>query len=127
MRDMHISHDPVVIADTCNTTTITRTAVNGAEFTDGIAITNDKFRALTGKFLVLWIIADRGKLKYSVVGTNTGRPLDHNMRANDSTGTDFNLRANNRERTYADIASKSGGWIYNCAFVDQIRLPVTHT
>ncbi len=102
MRQVHISHDPVVIAHARHTCIARRTYVEGAKLADGIAITNDKLAGLASIFLVLGNGAQRVELEDTVITTNGGVAFNDAVRANGGACTHLHVRANDRVRTYTD-------------------------
>jgi hypothetical protein len=58
VRNVHISHDPIVITQLRNAIVLRRTGVNRSELANGIAITDLQAGWFTAVFHVLWRAAD---------------------------------------------------------------------
>src|SRR5690606_34066547 len=93
VRDMHVSHDPVVAAQARDATVLYRTKVDGDEFTDRVAVADDQLRRFARVLLVLRRSANGSELEDMVVATDGGVTFDHDMRANTRTGADLYVRA----------------------------------
>ena len=106
MRHMHISHDPVVIADLGEGLVLHRARVEGSELANGVAVTDDQSRGLAFVLLVLWVSTQGRKLEDLVVTTDGGVPLDHTVRTNAGAFTDTHVRTNGRERPHSDGVSQ---------------------
>jgi hypothetical protein len=120
MGHMHISHDPVVVANPCNAGILACASVQSAELTDRIVIANFQPRRFPVVFLILGSLANRTELKKSVASPDTGmRPYDH-MGTDARTGTDFSIRTDNCVRAYLDVSGKISPrinycrWMYSC-------------
>ena len=80
MREMNVSHDPVIVAHAGDAGIAGRADVERAKLTDGVSITNHQLTGLTGILFVLRNSANRVELKNFVVTPYGGVTLDHAMR-----------------------------------------------
>src|SRR5688572_15284998 len=78
---MHIRHDPVVIAQPGDPGVLYRATVKGAEFAYGIPIADFEPSRLSCIFLVLRRLAQRYELKNPVVTADAGTAGNHRVRA----------------------------------------------
>jgi hypothetical protein len=69
------------------------------------------------KFKILGIFTDGSKLEYTVIAADRRRPLDNNMRTDNSAGFYLDLRAHNTVWTYFNIVSDHGRFINDRGFV----------
>ena len=67
VRDMSVSHDPIIIANTCASPLLHSATIDCAKLTNRISITNREFRFLPCILLILWIITNRRKLKDVII------------------------------------------------------------
>ena len=81
VRDVHVGHDPVVVADARRAAALAGAAVDGDELADHVAIADDEFAVLAAEFLVLRDRADRGELEDAVVAADARRAFDDDVRA----------------------------------------------
>ena len=93
MRDMHIGHDPVVIADARDAPALDRASIQRAVLTNDITGANLKPGLFARKLFVLRCTANRAERVDFAIGANMRRPFDNDVRAD--------LRA----RIYTDIIS----------------------
>src|SRR3546814_7319813 len=73
MRQMHISHDPVIVSHAGDTDILAGSDIESNEFAYRVAIADFQPRRFAGVFFVLRCSADRCKLKNRVVATDTDR------------------------------------------------------
>jgi uncharacterized protein (DUF2336 family) len=80
MRQMHIGHDPVVVAQASDAGILRGAAIEGAELPDRVAspISVGRF---AGVFLVLRLFADGAELEDAIVAAHAGVPGQHDMGA----------------------------------------------
>ena len=81
MRDMHIGHDPVVIADARDAPALDRASIQRAVLTNDITGANLKPGLFASKLFVLRCTANRAERVDFAIGTDVSRPFDHDMRA----------------------------------------------
>ena len=118
VREMHISHHPVVVAETGDAGVLHGTEIERAEFADRIAIADFKPRGLPRILLVLRCCTDRRKLKDAVVAADLGVPADDRMRADRGTRTDFDMCADDSIRTDLDVGCKLCAGFNNCGWMN---------
>ena len=94
MAQMHVSHDPVVVAQTGHAHILRGTDIEGAEFADGVVIADFQPGRLTGVFLVLRNGTQRAELENAVVLADAGMPFNHHVRTYPGTAVDGYIRAN---------------------------------
>jgi hypothetical protein len=120
VRKMHISHDPVVVAQTRDAGILRRAAIERAEFANRVAITDLEPGRLTCVFLVLRRFAERHELEYAVVAPDAGMAGDDRMRTDAGAGADLDVLADHRISANFDIFGKlragmdNGGGMYHC-------------
>src|SRR6056297_3579497 len=106
---MAVGHDPVLVTQTRDAAAIGGTAVDGDEFSDGVVVTNLKGRCFAGKFLVLRFLTDGGKLKDSIVGTQTRAACNDYVRANPAAAAQLDFRTNDAVGAHFDVFGELGG------------------
>ena len=79
MRNMAISHYPVVVSDPGVAKILNRPAVDRAALANRIPVPDLETGRLCCVLLVLRIIPDRTELKYSVVTADPGLPADNDV------------------------------------------------
>ena len=75
VRQVHIGHQPVVVADAGHASVPGGTDVEGAELAHGVAVADHQLTGLTGIFFVLRNRAERVELEDAVVPADRGVPL----------------------------------------------------
>ena len=100
VRQMHISHEPVIASHTRHTRVARRTDVEGTKLSDDVSVTNDQFARFTRVFFVLRNGPQGRELENPVVLTNGGVPFDHAVRSNRRSGPDFDVGTNHRIGAY---------------------------
>jgi hypothetical protein len=80
VRNMHIRHDPVVVAQAGNAYILRSSQIEGTEFANCVSIPYLKARRLAGVFLVLWYFANGTELKNTVVAPDPGMSGNDDMR-----------------------------------------------
>jgi len=93
MRNMNISHDPVVAAYLCDALITRRTNVDGAKLANGVAVANVQSARFTRIFFILRNRTDGVELKNFVVGTDNGVAFNHAVRTNRGARADLDMRA----------------------------------
>src|SRR6185312_6661462 len=126
MRDVHVGQHPVVVAQAGDAAAAARTAVDGDEFADQVAVADDELGALAGEFLVLWITTERGELGDAVVAAYARRALDHDVGANDRALADFHFGAKDAVGTNTDVLADHGRRVDLCAGVDHWAFLAAH-
>jgi len=107
MRNVHISHQPVVIADSGQTLLLCRAPVDRTEFANGVVIAYFQPRCLAAILLVLWNLTDGCELVDPVVAADPRFALDHRMRPNRRARANLDIAIDNRVRTHLDIVRKA--------------------
>jgi len=102
MRDMHISHQPVVVPQAGNTASLSRTPVKRTVLPNSVAVSNNQAGLFTRIFFILWILTNRSKLKNMVALANNGRTLDHTMRTYNRIRSNLNVVFDDRIRAHSD-------------------------
>jgi hypothetical protein len=96
MRQMHVGHDPIVVAQPRYTGVLHGSAIKRAKFAYRVAVTDFEARRLAGVFLVLGFGTQRDELEYPVIASDTRVARDNRMRTDAATGADFDVFADNR-------------------------------
>ena len=86
VRQVHVGHDPVVVAHPGHAGVAGRADVEGAELADRVAVADDQFAGLARVLLVLRDRAERVELENAVVAADGRVALDHAMRADGRAG-----------------------------------------
>ena len=94
MRNVHVGHDPVVIAHARHACVAGAADVQGAKLADGVAVTNEQLARLTRVFFVLRNGAYRVELENLVVFTNSGVAFNDAMRTDTRVCTNAHMGAN---------------------------------
>jgi hypothetical protein len=79
VRDMHVRHNPVVVADDRFASILHRPAADGTEFADRVAVADRQLRWLVSILFILRVITYRGELVDVIVLADRRRAIDHNM------------------------------------------------
>lgn len=122
VSDVTVSHNPIIITHSGDSSPGNGTAVDGDVFADGVARTDFKPGALTLEFLVLGYFANGGELKDPIVSTDPCRPLYDDMRPDPSPGLDLHVRTYDRIRANHDIMGKLRRRGDNGAGVDHVQI-----
>jgi hypothetical protein len=118
VSNVHVGHDPVVVADPGYAAILHRAATEGAVFTDHIVIAYFQGGGLAGVFFVLGITTDGSEGIDLVVATNVGGARNHCVRTNLTAGTDFYIGADDGEGSNTHVVSEPGGGVDNGLGVD---------
>ena len=92
VRDVHVGHDPVVVADARRAAAFAGAAVQRDELADQVAIADDQLALFAAEFLVLRDRADRGELEDAVVAADARRAFDDDVRADRRAFADLDVR-----------------------------------
>ena len=95
MRQMDVSHDPVVVTQTGDSFVLNRSQVEGTEFANGVAIADFQFRLFPCIFFVLRHTAQRCELENAIVFADSGMSFNNDMRTNPRTCPDFDIGTDN--------------------------------
>ena len=102
MRNVHVGHDPVVVADTRHANVLRGAEVEGAELADRVALADLEPRRLAGVFLVLRHRAERAELEDAVVAADRRVAFDDAVRADARALVDAHVRTNDGVGVDAD-------------------------
>src|SRR5689334_16717616 len=80
VRDVHVSHDPVVVADARDPGVLRRAAVERAILPDGVAVADLQRGRLPRVFLVLRRPSEHAESENAVLRSYAGSSLDHDVR-----------------------------------------------
>ena len=122
MRQVHVGHDPVVIAHARHTGIAGRADVERAKLTNGIAVANDQLAGLTRVLFVLRDCADGVELKDLIVAPDGGVAFENAVRAYGRAGTDAHVRPDDGVRTNADRAVQLCAGIHQRCGMDDSHL-----
>ena len=104
MRDVHVGHEPVAIADLGECAAAFGAAVDGDEFADGVAVADAGDGGFALVLLVLGGDAYGAEGIKNVVGTDDGVPIDVVVRHEASAGADFDIGTDDAVR--ADLGGR---------------------
>ena len=108
VRDMHVGHDPVVVADAGHARVLYGSGVERTVFADGVAVADGQFGRLAAVFFVLRLFAERTELEYPVAATDPRPTGNHHMRADPGVVADFDVLADDGIRS--PTPSRAAGW-----------------
>src|SRR5690606_36170660 len=103
VRDVHVSHDPVVVADHGFARVLHRPAADRAVLANGVAVADREARRLARVFLVLRIVADGGELVDAIVPADHRRTLDHDVSGDPRAAADAHVVADDRVGADLDV------------------------
>ncbi len=106
MRNMHVGHDPVVVAQNGLSPVLHGAATDRTELANRVAITDDQVGGFVGVFLVLRVVADRSELIDVIVLADLCRPIDDDMTVDASTACNFYIVTDNGIRTDDDVVRR---------------------
>ena len=127
VRDMHVGHDPVVVANRGHAAILHRAQVKGAKLANGVAVADLQTGRFAGIFLVLRHFTQRAELEDAVVAPDTGMAPDHAMRSDDRVVTNLDVRTDDRIGADLDIGADFGARIDQGSRVDHVRDPAWRT
>ena len=93
MRDVTVSHDPVIVANNRLTDILGRAATDSTKFANRIPITDAETCRLTGVLLVLRVITDRRKLIDMIIFAYFRRAVDHDVAVDPCTAVYLDMIA----------------------------------
>ena len=116
VRNVHVGHDPVVVADTGHAGILDGAQVEGAELTDGVAVADHQPGGFTRVFFVLRHSAQGVELEDPVVCADAGVAFDHAMCAHGGACADGHMGADDGIRPHGNrrvqvraLCNDSGG------------------
>jgi len=101
VRQMHIGHDPVVVAHRGHGPVARRADVEGAKLADRVAVPNHQLTRLIVVLLVLGHSTQGVELKDSIVAADRGVAFDHAVAGHGGSSTDAHMRADHGVRPHA--------------------------
>ena len=119
MREVHVGHDPVVIANHCLGHIARRADVEGAKLPYGVSVSDDQFARLTGVLFVLRYSTQGVELEDAIVLADGGVPLNDAMAGYVGACINLHMRANDGVGPYPDTAVKLGCWIDNGGWMNE--------
>lgn len=122
VRDVHIGHDPVVVADGRDADILRRAGMDRGEFADGVAVTDDQPGRLVAVLHVLRTTAHRGEVADAVVAAQRGMALDHGMVTDVRPRIDAHVRADHGEGADFDVRGQFGLRVDHRSRVDLLNL-----
>src|SRR3569623_1752617 len=108
VSEVHVGHDPIVVADPGDAAALFGAAIEGAEFADDVAVAVLEQSGFATVFLVLRHLAERRELENFIVAADARRAIDDDMRPHLGTGADDHIRADDGERPDVDIRRQLG-------------------
>ena len=96
VRHVHVSHDPVLVADRGHTPIPHGAAIETAILANGVAITDREARRFTLIFFVLIGFTQRDKMKNAIVAADAGMPGDDIVMADAGIVADFHIAIDDR-------------------------------
>jgi hypothetical protein len=103
VREMHVGHDPVVVADPRHARVLGCAAIKGAKFAYRVVVADFEPRRLAVVFFVLRHLSQRHELVNAVIGADPGMPGYDRVRADAAARSDFKMLAYDRIRTNFDV------------------------
>src|SRR5690606_20925995 len=100
MGDMHIGHDPVVVAEPRHAYVLGGAGIDGDIFAHHVAVADFKARGFARIFFVLGHAPYGAETVEVVVGTHRGQAVDDAMRADDGTGAYGHMLADDAVGAY---------------------------
>ena len=91
--DVHVGHDPVVVADPGYAASLRGAAVEGAVFADDVAVTDLQCAVFARIFFILRRLAEGGELEYLVVPADARGAVYNDVRSYPGAIADLHLRA----------------------------------
>src|SRR5882672_5132854 len=105
VRDMHVGHDPVVVADARDARVLHGAAAESAVLADGVAVADLERRRLPGLFFNETATAERAESENAILRSYARSPLDHHVRSDRRSLPDLDVFLDDRIRSHRD----SGG------------------
>src|SRR5436190_5491757 len=123
VREMHVSHDPVVVADPRDADIERGAAIHRDVLADGVAVADLDRRVLAAILLVLRRRAERGKMEDLVVAADLDAAVEHDVRADPCALAHLDLRTDDAVRTDRDVARELRRGVDQRRPVDLAHLP----
>ena len=128
VREMAVSHNPVIVADARFADAGYRAGVERSKFADGVAVADNQPRGFAAVFFVLRLCAQTGKLENAVVFADLGMPFNHGVRADFGVRANLDVFADNAVRTHGNAAVQlcfgvdDGGGVDSGHFVSFVKV-----
>ena len=106
VRDVHVGHDPVVVADPGDSAPARRPAVEGAVLADDVAVADLEPGRAPVVLLVLGVAADGHEGMEVVVGAEAGRPLHHRVRVDAGAVAHLHVVSHHRIGAHHDFGAE---------------------
>ena len=103
VREVHVCHDPVVVADPGHPGVLHRAAVDRYVFSNRVAVADLDRRVFARVLLVLRRGADRREGIDVIVPSNSSPAVDQYVRFDACSGADFGLGTDDRKGAYGHI------------------------
>src|SRR5262245_59211628 len=125
MAHVGSGHQKILVAER-GRTSVSGTAVNGAEFANGIIRADSDSGSPFGiEGEILWWRPDDGAMTHEIVLAHFHFAFDDDMGTNDRMGANHGLRANHGIGTDYDIGTEPGFRIDNCGGMDLHNTPAS--
>src|SRR3990172_2955040 len=96
MRDMTVGHDEIVVTDDRLPAALDSPAIQRTVLAYGIAIADGEARGLALVADMLWRVAERTKLKYTILTSDASRTVNHDVRTDPAAGADVDVGPDDR-------------------------------
>ncbi len=120
MCDMHVSHDPVVVADASDAGVLRGAAAESAVLADGVAIADLERGRLPAVFLVLGRSAERAESENAILRSYARSSLDHHVRPDRGSLPYLDVLADDRIRAHRYSRGELRAGVNNGRRVDHI-------
>src|SRR6185503_8756621 len=118
VRQVHVSHDPVLVPQARDADILRRAAVDGDGLADGIAVADLDPGRLAGVLLVLRRRADRGEVPDVVAPADAGVAVEHHVRADPGALADLDVLADDRIGADLDVRGEPRARVHDGARMD---------
>jgi hypothetical protein len=118
VREVHVGHDPVVVADARDARILHRAAVDGAELAEGVAVPDLDPGRLALVLLVLRRRADRDEVPDGVAPADARVAVEHHVRADEAASAHFHVLADDRKRADLDVRGEPRAAVHDGAGMD---------
>ena len=108
VRDVHVGHEDVAVADRGHAAAAARAAVDGDELAEDVAAADDQPRFLAAELQVLRDQADRRERIDLGVVADLGPAVDDRRRADPAIGADADVGADRRRAARSSCLRRSG-------------------
>jgi hypothetical protein len=119
VRNMRLSHQQAIVANTCQAASARGSAMNGYKLTDVISLSNFDGCRFAAVFQVLRCEPDRDKGKYARLVADAGLAINNDVGFQTDTMAQGDLIADYAKGPYIMIGSKLSIFADNSTFVDE--------